>query len=75
MRVRTRDYTVYRYNETRASHKGRVTWYPARAVIAIQPAYTANISNVIFPLFPHVPHSTVIPMYYLCLIAAPSTVE
>ena len=37
--------------------------------------YTANIFNVIFTLFMCVPFSTVIPMYGLHLITAPSTVE
>ena len=33
---------------------------------------TANIFNVIFTIFTGVPLSTVIPLYYLHLIAAPS---
>ena len=37
--------------------------------------YTANIFNVIFTLFTGVPLSTVIPLYCLHLITAPSTVE
>ena len=37
--------------------------------------YTANIFNVIFTLFTCVPLSTVISLYCLHLIAAPSTVE
>ena len=36
---------------------------------------TANIFNVIFTLFTCVPFSTVIPLYSLHLIIAPSTVE
>ena len=37
--------------------------------------YTANIFNVIFTLFTCVPLSTVISLYCLHLIAAPSTVD
>ena len=37
--------------------------------------YTANIFNVIFTVFKCVPISTVISLYGLHLIAAPSTVE
>ena len=42
---------------------------------SIQTLHTANIFNVIFSLFKCVPLSTVIPLYYLHLITAPSTVE
>ena len=37
--------------------------------------YTANMFNVIFTVFKCVPISTVISLYSLHLIAAPSTVE
>ena len=37
--------------------------------------HTANIFNVFFTLFTCVPLSTVIPLYCLHLITAPSTVE
>ena len=38
-------------------------------------SYTANIFNVIFTVFKCVPISTVLSLYGLHLIAAPSTVE
>ena len=37
--------------------------------------HTANIFNIIFTLFTSVPFPTVIPLYGLHLITAPSTVE
>ena len=37
--------------------------------------YTANISAVKITVFRRVPFPTVIPLYYLHLITAPSTVE
>ena len=30
---------IAQYNEIRASHKGRVPWYPAGAAATVQPAY------------------------------------
>ena len=43
--------------------------------VHFRPVHTANIFNVIFTVFKCVPISTVISLYVLHLIAAPSTVE